>query len=207
MHDSGSQPDYTKLERRIAEWAEAQADILLALVVGSRAHQDHPADRWSDLDLILFTTKPRKTVSEDSWLANFGEAWLTYCEAPESEFPEWFAWYAGDLKGDFMLVQVPEGEAELEWQAQTQFGTQQDTWYDGRSFSEWADRRVLEALPDLFSTYSAADLKRALRAYLDLIRWLAQEVAQDEGLSYPSGVDQKVSAALEAMFEEKRGLA
>jgi hypothetical protein len=40
-----------------------------ALVVGSRARTDHPADRWSDLDLLLFTTAPDAYAADDPWRA------------------------------------------------------------------------------------------------------------------------------------------
>ena len=49
---------YEQLEQNCIAWAQAQPDIRAAIVVGSRARLDHPADEWSDLGLILFTTTP-----------------------------------------------------------------------------------------------------------------------------------------------------
>lgn len=45
---------YDLIEQRIAGWAGRREDIRAVIVVGSRARADHPADRWSDLDLIVF---------------------------------------------------------------------------------------------------------------------------------------------------------
>ncbi|NLF78613.1 MAG: aminoglycoside 6-adenylyltransferase, partial [Chloroflexi bacterium] len=46
-----------QLEGRISDWASEESAIRAVLVVGSRArHADHPADEWSDLDLMLFCT-------------------------------------------------------------------------------------------------------------------------------------------------------
>jgi hypothetical protein len=41
-------------EERAAAWAQTRSDIRAALMVGSRAHLDHPGDEWADLDLMLF---------------------------------------------------------------------------------------------------------------------------------------------------------
>lgn len=45
--------------RQIMDWAASRDDIRAALVVGSLARTDnHPADEFSDLDLVLYTTEP-----------------------------------------------------------------------------------------------------------------------------------------------------
>jgi hypothetical protein len=41
-------PDYEALIENTVSWAQARQDIHLALVVGSRARLDHPADEWAD---------------------------------------------------------------------------------------------------------------------------------------------------------------
>lgn len=43
------------LEASIVVWAGGRADVRAVVVVGSRARSLHPADAWSDLDLILFS--------------------------------------------------------------------------------------------------------------------------------------------------------
>lgn len=47
---------YADLEQHIHQWALTRADIQAAIIVGSRARIEHPADDFSDLDLILLTT-------------------------------------------------------------------------------------------------------------------------------------------------------
>ena len=64
---------YTQLEQDIGDWARTRPDLRAAIVVGSRARADHPADEWSDLDLILFAVNPAIYVSDTDWLAAFGE--------------------------------------------------------------------------------------------------------------------------------------
>lgn len=50
------------LERFVA-WAVNCSDIRGAVIVGSRARTDHPADEWSDIDIIVITTDPDRYLS------------------------------------------------------------------------------------------------------------------------------------------------
>ena len=42
---------YARLEGRVTAWVEDDPGALAAVVIGSRARTDHPADEWADLDL------------------------------------------------------------------------------------------------------------------------------------------------------------
>lgn len=79
----------------------------------------------------------------------------------------------------------------LEWHTQATMAA--DTWYDGRFLSQWADPRVLAALPATFALYDVADLWRGLWATLELFRWLAQETAEKQGYAYPKTADLQIS--------------
>ena len=50
-----------QLLRRFLEWADAQEDIGAVALVGSAARADHPADAWSDYDLVV-AASDRKSV-------------------------------------------------------------------------------------------------------------------------------------------------
>ena len=67
---------YKQLESNLVTWMQAQPDIRAAIVIGSRAREDHPADEWSDLDIILFTTNPTGYASHQDWLEQIDEVWL-----------------------------------------------------------------------------------------------------------------------------------
>ena len=41
-----------ELLQRFQAWAEQRADIRAALLVGSRARAERPADAWSDIDIF-----------------------------------------------------------------------------------------------------------------------------------------------------------
>jgi aminoglycoside 6-adenylyltransferase len=66
------------LEERFVAWADARPDVRAAIVVGSRARNDHPADEWADLDIGFTTTQPRRYFHSDDWLSELGTVWVAY---------------------------------------------------------------------------------------------------------------------------------
>jgi aminoglycoside 6-adenylyltransferase len=65
----------------IADWAREREDVRAAIVVGSQARADVPADRWSDLDVPLFVDDPQRLAEDASWVESFGTPVLTFLEA------------------------------------------------------------------------------------------------------------------------------
>lgn len=61
-------------------WAEGQTDIGTVLVVGSRARTTHPADGWTDLDLVVTVIEPERYLSETEWLEHIGNPCITFVE-------------------------------------------------------------------------------------------------------------------------------
>ncbi len=105
--------DYALLESRIAAWAIANPDLIAGVVVGSRGRADHPADQWSDLDLVIFTTAAEVDTRDSTWLEGFGPLWASWLDNTGSGYPEWFALYAGGLKVDIVFVPVQPGATTL----------------------------------------------------------------------------------------------
>ena len=68
------------LEAAIADWAREREDVRAAIVVGSQARADLPADRWSDLDVGLFVDDPSVLADDETWITNFGRPLLTFLE-------------------------------------------------------------------------------------------------------------------------------
>lgn len=71
---------YGALERRFVSWAEARRDVRAAVVIGSRARTDLPADEWSDLDVLVFVEDPGPYLADASWLGSLGRPLLTFTE-------------------------------------------------------------------------------------------------------------------------------
>ena len=96
-----------QLEGRISDWASEESAIRAVLVVGSRArHADHPADEWSDLDLMLFCTDFAPYLADRSWLRQFGTLWV--CVPEEGNESELFAVYEGGCKADLAFHLLDE---------------------------------------------------------------------------------------------------
>jgi aminoglycoside 6-adenylyltransferase len=76
-----------------------------------------------------------------------------------------------------------------EWHAWATHGPDYDTWSGGRFLEEWADPRIVGGLRLAFAHYDAEDLGRGLLATMDLYRWVAVEVTQRLGHTYPAAAD------------------
>ncbi len=99
-----------QLEERFAAWAETCSDIRAGIVVGSRAREDHPADRWADLDIIMVATRPGRYLSTTEWLDEIGNVWLTIVGQTVAGGPERFVLFEGGLAVDF--VTIPASKAK-----------------------------------------------------------------------------------------------
>ncbi len=106
---------YKRLIDHFVTWAGTEDDIRAAIVIGSRARTDHPADQWSDLDVLIFAHDPTRYL-EEHWLHHVGTPWLTFLEpTPDEGTYERRVLFAGGLDVDF----VPLPVAYLEqWLAQ-----------------------------------------------------------------------------------------
>ena len=96
---------YDELERAAVAWAQTRPDIRAVLAIGSRARRAHPADEWSDLDLILLTTDARPYAG-DAWLSALGVVWVACVEEANPGDPDVQVIFAGGVKGDFTFVTI-----------------------------------------------------------------------------------------------------
>lgn len=90
---------------RFAEWAGDHDDVKAALLVGSRARSVQPADEWSDLDIMLITTRPKRYLRTSEWLAALGPVCLTYViERPVGDRHVRHVVFEGPVMVDFAVV-------------------------------------------------------------------------------------------------------
>ena len=64
----------------IRQMEESDDHLRFAALIGSYARQETPADRWSDLDLILVLDDPDRMFSDTSWLTAFGEPKIVFSQ-------------------------------------------------------------------------------------------------------------------------------
>jgi aminoglycoside 6-adenylyltransferase len=90
---------------RLVRWAETQPDISAIINQGSRARIDHPADQWSDLDLIVYTSRPERYLTSTEWLENIGNVMLTFLEKTATgDNVERRALFEGGVDVDFSII-------------------------------------------------------------------------------------------------------
>jgi len=276
---------FTDFQEHVVEWANGRSDIQAVLLIGSLARETHPADEWSDVDLILFADDIEVYASQEKWLVNFGDVLVPVFERHQSGDIEWLVLFADGLKADFYFapgaenlssiiseasysfvirrgakllysrsdieLDLPPSELELAiqpeaseflaathtilmnghkmakftrrgdvvraklvleslmrptllrmiaWHAQALFGMERDTWYNGRYLSEWADPRVLVALPNTYGDYSVEETWRSLFGTLILFRWLAEETAVQWQYPFPVEAADQVLAWIREMY-------
>ena len=90
---------------KLVAWGAARPDLRAIAVVGSRARADHPADAWSDLDVIVMARRPRRYRSGSDWLAEIETPWLAVREPTVIGGQEIFlVTFEGGTKVDLVVV-------------------------------------------------------------------------------------------------------
>lgn len=107
---------YEKLERDFVSWAQTVEDIRAAFIVGSRARNDHPADEWSDMDIIFFTSKQSYYLSNSEWLENLGEVWTSFASQTAGGDPELLTLFEGGWQVDFVIHSIEQLKHNVEHQ-------------------------------------------------------------------------------------------
>jgi aminoglycoside 6-adenylyltransferase len=65
---------------RLQRWVEGDDNIRLALIVGSQARTDVPADPLSDIDVALFARNPQRLLLDEGWITKLGPRWTSHLE-------------------------------------------------------------------------------------------------------------------------------
>ncbi|MDE1819420.1 MAG: aminoglycoside 6-adenylyltransferase [Euryarchaeota archaeon] len=65
---------------RLAHWSEADGNVRLAILVGSQARTNRPADAFSDIDVALFVRQPGLLLREFAWVEKLGRPWTVHRE-------------------------------------------------------------------------------------------------------------------------------
>ncbi|WP_210367275.1 aminoglycoside 6-adenylyltransferase [Bacillus sp. REN3] len=71
---------FEDLVSRFVSWAQEQEEIEAAIIIGSRARSELPADEWSDLDIIVLTGQPEKYIYSEEWLEEIHPYSITFLE-------------------------------------------------------------------------------------------------------------------------------
>ena len=99
-----NQEKYDLIIQKIEKWAIPRSDIKLAMIVGSRARIDKPADQWSDLDVTLITTKPDRYFKDAEWLQEVGTLLVKYDFTNQKGDREWRVIFHDGTVVDFSII-------------------------------------------------------------------------------------------------------
>ena len=58
--------------KQFSDWALSRSDVRAAVLVGSNSRSEHPADEWSDIDILFVAPAPQLYLDSLEWLASFG---------------------------------------------------------------------------------------------------------------------------------------
>ncbi len=72
--------EVSALIARLEAWSARQDDLHAVVLVGSQARSTQPADRWSDVDVVLVTDTPRRYLDDGGWASALGDVCLSYVE-------------------------------------------------------------------------------------------------------------------------------
>jgi aminoglycoside 6-adenylyltransferase len=106
--DPSAQSD-EQLIGNFTAWAKNEENVRAAIVIGSRARTDHPADEWSDLDLLVIAEDPRPLLEPGDWLREVGTPWIAFIEpTPGDGGYEHRVLFEGGLDVDFAPMPAAE---------------------------------------------------------------------------------------------------
>lgn len=106
---------YEQIIERFVAWAQPRLDIRVVIVIGSRARLDHPADEWSDLDIVMFVTDPEPYLTQTDWLDNMGDIRITFVEPTTGGEKERRVLFDGGLDVDFAVIPYAKMELMLQY--------------------------------------------------------------------------------------------
>ena len=94
---------YDGILRRLAQWGGSHEALYGAVIIGSQAREDHPADEYSDLDMILVVDEPDGFLWSDDWLQELGEPRISFVEDSLGGSKERRVLFEGALDVDFVI--------------------------------------------------------------------------------------------------------
>lgn len=194
---------YGSIVDRFREWADNDPGVRGALIVGSQARTEEPADQWSDLDIAIFHADPAQLIASTDWFQPFGSVVLSMVEATAvGGSRERRVLYSDGRDVDFaifpsaaipFLTTSAEGRSVL-----------------GRGFVVLVDKdRKLAQLqsvgggvvPESVGLASEAEFQSDLSDFLYHILWVAKKLRRGEIWSAKMGCDGYLKLLLVRMIE------
>lgn len=94
-----------RMLENISAWGASCQDIMGLALVGSSARLDHPADEWSDIDLVVITHHPDQYLETSEWSNVIGKPWISTFETdPAGKIVEQRILFCNGIDVDFIVI-------------------------------------------------------------------------------------------------------
>jgi aminoglycoside 6-adenylyltransferase len=91
---------------KLVNWGKSSDKLSAVIIIGSHAREDHGADEYSDLDVILFVNDTDYFLSSDQWLNNIGIFHVSFTENTICGGKERRVLFNGALDVDFLIFPI-----------------------------------------------------------------------------------------------------
>lgn len=101
-----NRPDYIfyeNFEKQLSDYAASREDIRAVAVIGSRARSEHPADLWSDMDIVVYTKTPGYYLGQHDWISELGEVLCSFLFQSAGNDSERLTLFEGGWQVDFVI--------------------------------------------------------------------------------------------------------
>jgi len=182
---------------------------------------DEVRQGWADFPGLAVLARGFRVLHDPDGLLSDLERWVDE-RPPEEDWPPqvvdfeslvadfWYhaVWTARKLRRGELWVALEclDGYMKrrlltvLEWQARARDGGNADPWFGGRFLERWAEPASVAALGEAFAHYAAADVRRALRATMDLFRHQATDLSIRLELPYPARADEVATGMVDDLL-------
>lgn len=94
---------YSCFEQRFTSWALGISDIRAVFIIGSRARSNHPADIWSDMDMVIYARNPEQYLMDSAWVQNLGNVISSFVFKTAGDDSERLTLFEGGWQVDFVI--------------------------------------------------------------------------------------------------------
>ncbi len=196
--------DYDRIMTSFLAYAKRTDSLRAAVVIGSRARSDRPADRYSDLDMILVFDDARPFIQFDAWLEEIGPYSIAFVERTVDGAVERRVMFDEAIEVDFVL----RSKSEIENPAIASSGLVLELLgrgykviVDKGGYQEWLDRILSQGKKQSVSPPDMASYLNTVHNFWYHVVWTAKKLRRGEIWSAKQCLDCYMKRLLLQMIE------
>ncbi len=95
---------YKNIIENFTKWGLSSEKLKAAIIIGSQARTESPADEYSDLDIVLIVNDTGYFLDSDEWVTHIGEYFVSFIENSLDGAKERRILFDGGLDVDFIII-------------------------------------------------------------------------------------------------------